>query len=323
LTLVELMIAMALGLFLLLGVVSVFLAQRQAYRTNENLAGLQNHARVAFELMAREIRESGLNLCGSGVVGNVIVGASSLAWLNWDAGGLEGYEGDVAMPVVSTGTAEAERVAGTDGIIIRSGTLLDGAVIASHPASSSAITLNTTNHGFSTGNILMACDYRQAVIFQATSASTTSADIGHTSGSQTPGNCSGAFPLDCSSGAPVHSFAQNGYVAPLSLTAWYIGNNAGGGRSLYRTTPAGAAQEIATNVDDLQFEYLTRTGASMATSYVDASEVGSWAPTAAAPVVTVRVTLDLESEEAVGADADVLRRQLIYVVNRRGARDTL
>ena len=64
LTLVELMIAMALGLFLLLGVVSVFLAQRQAYRTNENLAGLQNHARVAFELMAREIRESGLNLCG-------------------------------------------------------------------------------------------------------------------------------------------------------------------------------------------------------------------------------------------------------------------
>jgi hypothetical protein len=40
-------------------------------------------------------------------------------------------------------------------------------------------------------------------------------------------------------------------------------------------------------------------------------------------VVTVRVTLDLESEEAVGANADVLRRQLIYVVNRRGARDTL
>ena len=51
--------------------------------------------------------------------------------------------------------------------------------------------------------------------------------------------------------------------------------------------------------------------------------ITSWAPTAAAPVVTVRVTLDLESEEAVGADADVLRRQLIYVVNRRGARDTL
>ena len=184
LTLVELMIAMALGLFLLLGVVSVFLAQRQAYRTNEDLAGLQNHARVAFELMAREIRESGLNLCGAGVVGNVVVGASSSDWLNWDAGGLEGYDGDVAMPVVSTGTAEAERVDGTDGIIIRSGTLLDGAVIASHPASSSAITLNTTNHGFSTGDILMACDYRQAAIFQATSASAASADIGHASGSE-------------------------------------------------------------------------------------------------------------------------------------------
>ena len=40
-------------------------------------------------------------------------------------------------------------------------------------------------------------------------------------------------------------------------------------------------------------------------------------------MVTVRVTLDLESEEAVSADADVLSRKLVYVVNRRGARDTL
>ena len=316
LTLVELMIAMALGLFLLLGVVSVFLAQRQAYRTNENLAQLQNNARVAFELMAREIRESGLTLCGSGVVGNVVVGAAASPWLNWDAGGLQGFEGAADMPIVTTGTAETERVAGTDGIILRSGTLLDGAVIASHPGSSSAITLNTTDHGFTAGNILMACDYTQATIFQATSASSASPSIGHASGSEEPGNSSGEFPAG-------YSFAQNGYVAPLSLTAWYIGNNSRGGRSLYRTASGGTPQEIAANVADLQLQYLTRTGTNTATSYVDASSIASWAPGAATEVVTVRVILDLESEEVVGTDADVLKRQLIYVVSRRGDRETL
>ena len=42
LTLVELMIAMTLGLFLLLGLTNVFLAQRQSFRVNENLSQKQN-----------------------------------------------------------------------------------------------------------------------------------------------------------------------------------------------------------------------------------------------------------------------------------------
>ena len=83
----------------------------------------------------------------------------------------------------------------------------------------------------------------------------------------------------------MHSFAQNGYVAPLSLTAWYIGNDGRGGRSLYRVSSGDAPQEIASNVNDLQLEYLTRTGASTATSYVDASDITSWRLTAAADVV--------------------------------------
>lgn len=325
LTLVELMIAMTLGLFLLLGLVNVFLAQRQAYRTNENLAQLQSNARVAFELLAREIRESGTTLCGAQVVGNVVVNANASPWLDWSLGGIQGFEGDQTMPVVNTGTATAQRVAGTDGLMIRSGSLMGGTTIADHAATASPIVLNTATHGLVTGNVLIACDYTQAAIFQATNASPSSPNIAHAVGGGTPGNCSDGFPLACPPSGSQHKFDTNGFVAPLSVTAWYIGNNARGGRSLFRILNNGTPQEIAVGIADLQLQYLTRTGTTPATSYVDADDpsITSWAPTADPTVIAVRVVLDLESEEAVGTDGDVLKRQLMYVVSRRGFRETL
>lgn len=323
LTLMELMIAMTLGLFLLLGLVNVFLAQRQAYRTNENLAQLQSNARVAFELLAREIRESGTTLCGAQVVGNVVVNANASPWLNWSLGGIQGFEGNQTIPVVNTGTAITERVAGTDGLMIRSGSLLGGSTIADHATSASPIVVNTPAHGLATGNILIACDYTQAAIFQATDASPSSPNIAHTAGDGTSGNCSDGFPLVCPPSGSQHKFDTNGFVAPLSVTAWYIGNNGRGGHSLFRILNNGTPQEIAVGIANMQLQYLTRTGNSPATSYVDASSIDSWTPGIDPTVIAVRVILDLESEEAVGTDADVLKRQLMCVVSRRGYREIL
>lgn len=323
-SLVELMIAMTLGLFIVLAVVNVFLAQRQAYRTNEDLAQMQNSARAAFELLAREVREGGVNLCGAQSVGNVL--ASTSPWYDWAEGGLRGYDNDVAMPVgtVATGTATGERVDGTDAIIIRSGSLSNGAVIAAHAASADPITVNTNSHGFAPGDVLIACDYRRAVVFQATSASSAGPDIGHAANVGTPGNCDGALALDCGSGG--HAFGDNGFVAPFSVTAWYIGNNGRGGRSLFRMEPGGAPQEIAAGVWDMQLQYLRRPGESPVPGpdgsfYVDGPDVDASDWTSGTTVVAVRVILDLRSNEAVGTDAQPLERQLIFVVNRRGFKE--
>jgi type IV pilus assembly protein PilW len=207
--------------------------------------------------------------------------------------------------------------------MIRSGSLLGGVTIADHPASTSPIVVNTAAHGLVTGNVLIACDYTQAAIFQATDASPSSPNIAHAAGGGTSGNCSAGFPLACPASGSEHKFDTNGFVAPLSVTAWYIGNNGQGGRSLFRILNNGTPQEIAVGIADMQLQYLTRTGTSPATSYVDASSIASWAPTASATVIAVRVVLDLESEEAVGTDANVLKRQLMYVVSRRGYREIL
>lgn len=99
LTLVELMVAMVLGLLILGGVVSIFLSNRQAFRTSEQLARIQENARTAFELMSRSIREAGAVPCGSNMpVANVLKNASTQWWSNW-GDGIRGYHGKTAMPV--------------------------------------------------------------------------------------------------------------------------------------------------------------------------------------------------------------------------------
>lgn len=321
-SLIELMIGMALGLFLLLGITDVYLAQRQAYRTNEGLSQVQVSARIAFELMAKEIRDSGVNPCGARVVANVLNGSSASLWLNWGAGGLRGYESSAALPSEVVTTAAA-RVSGTDAIVVRSAALSNGAIVAGHGASSNAIVLNTTSHGFATGNLLMVCDYSQAAVFQTSGASAASASIAHAKDSGTPGNCVNDFPLDCSGSGSAHTFAVNGFVTPVIVSVWYVGTNDRGGRSLFRILNNGTPQEIAEGVTNMQLQYLTRTGTTPASNYVDATSISNWSDAAAngSPVIAVRLILDLESKEAVGTDAATLERKLIHVISRRGYRE--
>lgn len=59
LTLVELMVAMTLGLLILLAVSSIYLGSRQTFRMQEDNARLQETGRYALEVMGRSIRQAG------------------------------------------------------------------------------------------------------------------------------------------------------------------------------------------------------------------------------------------------------------------------
>src|SRR5215469_8159464 len=73
-TLIELMVAMLLGLVVIGGVTSVFLAGQQTYRSNEALGDVEQGSRTAFELLSRDIRNAGNTGCdtSSGRVANVV-----------------------------------------------------------------------------------------------------------------------------------------------------------------------------------------------------------------------------------------------------------
>ncbi|HIB83619.1 MAG TPA: prepilin-type N-terminal cleavage/methylation domain-containing protein [Chromatiaceae bacterium] len=58
-TLIEIMIAMIIGLVLIGGVIQVFLGQRASHKTQEALSRLQENARFALSVLVKEISKSG------------------------------------------------------------------------------------------------------------------------------------------------------------------------------------------------------------------------------------------------------------------------
>lgn len=62
-TLVEVMIALLIGAFLIAGVIQVFVSTRETYRMQEALSRLQENGRFAMDFLARDIRQADFRLC--------------------------------------------------------------------------------------------------------------------------------------------------------------------------------------------------------------------------------------------------------------------
>lgn len=96
-TLIELMVAMAIGLFLVLGAVTVYTQGRQNFQVNEGISRLQENIRFALDIMEPDIRLAGfwgmhnagtaVNAAGVNVTCN---GTNVTAWALNPAGGPAG-----------------------------------------------------------------------------------------------------------------------------------------------------------------------------------------------------------------------------------------
>ncbi|UZD54084.1 PilW family protein [Caldimonas aquatica] len=322
LTLVELMVAIVLGLLILGGVIAVFLSNREAFRTTEQLARVQENARTAFELMARSIREAGGSPCGRNLpTANVLNNTATTWWAQWGEG-LRGYGGSDEFPVKGFGTGHAERVPGTEAIVILYGDSNSAVPVVSHNPTSAEFKVGSIAHGVKDGDVLLVCDYKQAAIFQATNSNSSNVTIVHNTGNaRSPGNCTKGLglPVVCSAVGTQYEF-QGGQLMKLAAEAWYIGNftRADGrtGRSLFRARLDSAAtvqvEEIVEGVEDMEVAFLSSSGTTLATDYVPPAGVIDWNS-----VVSVRLTLTFQGSERVGTDGQALRRQSIHVIGLR------
>lgn len=317
LSLIELMIALVLGLLVVGAAIAIFLSNRQTYRATEGLARVQENVRTSFELMARDLREASGNPCVNNVALANVLNNSASRWYtnlnNW-SGILVGYAGTQAFSDGSPpfGTAAGNRVSGTDAIQLLSG---GGkvATIQAHDAAGGKFTLNRSDAGYAIGELLMACNGRQASVFQATGASGSQVAY---SASGNPGNCDGSLGLTACTGTSYEYSVPNSVLTNLNASRWYVGyNGRNGGKSLYQSrlqitngVPGIVNEEILEGVNDLDITYLL----SGRTSYVDALGVGEWGD-----VLAIRLVLTLESMDKVGTDGNPITRQLIQVVSLR------
>lgn len=318
-SLIELMVSLIIGLLVVGSAIAIFISNSQTYTATENVGRIQENMRTSYELMARDVREAGASACAKGLpVSNVLNNANTAWWSTWT--GITGYGSTQAFPDAAFGTTAGTRVSGTDAIQLMSSSN-SGISIESHNPASANFKVNTTNHNVNDGDIVMACDYLQASIFQITNASPgTNVTIVHNTGNTvTPGNCSLGLglPTVCTgpAGGTPYEFLPNSTLAKLRAVRWYIGNNPSGGRSLYQAslnntggTVTSTPQEIAEGVQNLTFTYLVNGVYSPAAS-ISAADWGV--------VSAVRVTLVLQGNEKIGTDGNRIQRQLSSTITLR------
>jgi type IV pilus assembly protein PilW len=299
-TLIELMIALVLGLVVTGAALALFVTNRQTYTASENLNRMQETARSAFELMSRDIREAATNPCDSTMaLTNQIKDSTTRWWTNWDlATGVQGYPAATAFPDAGFGTGEGDRVNGTAAIEFKSAVPTGAVVSADMANTSSEITVNSTS-GISGGDILAICDFNHGTLFQATG--TAAGQISHAT-SGTPGNIDSTLPPDI--------YKKNAIVARVHASRWYIGHNDDGGTSLYQSSlvntagaPGVATNEIADGITGMQLSYLPIGGASYQEAPADWSSVAA-----------VKIELTVTGKDKVGTDGSNLSRTFEHVV---------
>ena len=63
LTLIEIMIALSIGVVLISGIIQIFVSTKQSYRVNEALSRMQENGRFAMDFIARDIRMADYRAC--------------------------------------------------------------------------------------------------------------------------------------------------------------------------------------------------------------------------------------------------------------------
>ena len=324
-SLIELMIALALGLVLVLTIGSAYLGARSSFRSQNALSLLQENARYAFQIMSEDIRMAGFS--GGPTTGGTQTVAAPTAWdpnlihlfsddtINTNGAPLIGYN-DTAPPTVCTSAGTAACYTQGDALTVvhaddENEYRLDPAVAQASPTFTLAAWPTASESPPQAGELFVVSDYTHAAVFQvsATDSATKTVTADNASGTVSPGssNAMGTF------GA-----LSAGKLYRLKGVTYYIANNATGEPSLYRlklghtgTNATATSEELIQGVENMQIEYGVDTdttpdsnvNAYWTANQVQAGSSGGLTMPAGTPedywgrVLSVRITLTMVSTQ--------------------------
>lgn len=305
LTLVEVMVAIAISLVLLTGVIQIFIENRQTYRAQEALSRVQENGRFAMHFLTREIRMAGFTGCASMANVNNIADTdnNNIADTTTDftTGGIDGREqADLPYNITdATQLTVAEVNANTDVLIIKRGTDTGVRLTGNMNVVNANIQMDsaTVNGAFQAGDTLVISNCESADIFGATNVGNGGGvtAIAHANNANINNNLSALYGTDAT-------------VMRFENFTFYIANNPAGVPALYRKRLNGGAivtEELIDGIEDMEILFGEDTDADRtANRYVSADTVGL----NMANVVSVRITLRLRTLEdnvaAVAANGD-------------------
>jgi len=290
-TLIEILIALVLGLFLLAGIFQIFLSSKQSYRMQENMSRMQENGRFAMEFLSRDVRMAGYQGCSAAsannitaptgpnpnpvpitlpALNNIAISGSDAVANNWNT--------------IACGASD-ECIAGTDAVSYHFGeecgplTGIMGTNIADVLISSA----NSCNN-IQTYDVLLISDCTTSDIFIATSAASAAGT--QTIKHEISQNTSAAL------GA---AYDPNAKIYKMDSSTFFLRTGAGGQPSLWKMDNTSGANpvELIEGIEDMQILYGEDTNADGAPNrYVNSATVANMNN-----VVSVRITLSVISIE--------------------------
>lgn len=326
-TLIELMVALLLGLLVVAAAGSIFMSNRRVYGASEMVNRIQENQRAAFELIARDIREAGMNPCSRFNAANPItVQITAPDAQFWDrfANGVFGGTND-GRDFVSLYLANGPQYR-----------------VTQHSRPDNALTLNSAS-GIEAGKPLLVCNSDHAIAFSVTGIS--GATVQHAAGA----NCGAGFTTAPEAGKCSETVSGPGYcfhiegvpsaadslacprgigrspafvVAPYEAR-WTVEDNGRGGTSLYRTAQ-NVRSEVAEGITAMTVGYKVGDAAG----YVDAASVAGGNNWTLVTAIHLAMTFQAQRGAMTASDVrddegNVLQRTMQDVIVLRNHQDDI
>ncbi len=319
-TLVELMVAMAIGLIILAAVAQIFATSRGTYGLQEGMARVQEGGRFGMEFLAVDIRMAGYAGCNSdltlgtpdgsgdcktGEVCNIASGATAPEIFNPD--GIQGhvYTGTGTAlgawtPALSSGYFSAGEVMPETDVIIIQRVSTTGANLSGNTTPDNAnikiVKSESLCKSIAQNDVLMLSDCKSGDVFRTTNTPNCigagDVTIAHAGGGNTQNRMT-------------HKYGNDAELFKLVSRAYYIGTGASGEPALFRkelVTGVGiTAQELIEGVEDMRILYGEDTDADkVANIYSTANNVSDWGN-----ITSVRAGLLVRTPANVDTEPDI------------------
>lgn len=311
-SLMELMIAMTLGLLLLSGVVGVFMSSRTTYETTDRLSRIQESGRFALETLARDLRAAGYLGCSRrGEFTNTLNNPSGLLW-NF-AVAVQGFDGQgsVWKPALDS-TVAPNAAPGSDALVVRipRDDIEPVRVVEGELMTATTDPIVTEDSGatkrLDKGDVVQISDCNARAVFQVTANTAGTIQHGkvgretdskkHT---ESPGNDTDDLG---------YAYTDAAELLPVQSIVYYVHQEPGSKDSaLWRRVSGSSTPEpLVEGVEKMQLRF----GESVAGTiqYRRADEVANWQQ-----VRTVRIALLVRSTSQYGTDIDHADYQLLDV----------
>lgn len=311
-SLVELMVALAVSLVLMSGVLSIFFSSKVTYLSNEKTARLQESGRTALDLIVHDVRGAGYPGCvkPAPVVSPFMSSLNTPTSPLWNFGvPVQGYEyvsTGTWSPTINFGaeTLDPEPLDGSDVLAVRAVSRDAPALVLQDTMASGTDTLTVPNvlgSAIAAGQIMMVTDCFATAVFQVTgyTAGSPNGELAHTNAAGVPGNVSGNLGF---------AFAADARVLPVQTIVYYVATGADGGPALFRKVGAADSEELIPGVQALQVAYGEDTDSNRVVDrYVAADSITDWMD-----VISVSLSLLIRSEES-GTEVDEATYSLLTV----------